>query len=299
MSDFNPENTGSNAKNLRKRFTVSARTFSLRLGRQTKIMGILNLTPDSFSGDGCMKDGVYDTGKNVALAEKLIRDGADIVDLGGQSTRPGAKVIAPNEEIKRVIPTLRRLTQKNKKPISVDTYQKIVARHALDNGASIINNIMGVYADRAFLKIIKRYGAVIVLMHIRGTPQTMQKNIHYENLLDEIIAQLHTSIEKCLEIGIKSDKIIIDPGIGFGKTAEHNLQIIRGLTDFRILDKPILIGTSRKSFIGKILKKEASERLIGTVASVSAAILNGAHIVRVHDVRAIKDVVRVTDAILK
>jgi len=283
---------------LRKRFTVSARGFNLSLGRQTKIMGILNLTPDSFSGDGCFKDGIYDTERNISLARQMVREGADIIDVGGQSTRPGAISVGTKEEIKRIIPTIKRLTRRIKTPVSVDTYQKIVARHALDNGASIINNIMGVSADRAFLKIVKRYDAAIVLMHIRGTPKTMQKNIRYKNLIHEIIDALGRTIENCLEIGIKSDKIIIDPGIGFGKTVEHNLQIIHRLQDFRILDKPILIGPSRKSFIGHVLKKDVPQRLAGTLASVCVGIMNGAHIVRVHDVGAAKDAVKVTDAIV-
>lgn len=261
-------------------------------------MGILNLTPDSFSDDGCFKTGVYDIGQNISLAEKMVHDGADIIDVGGQSTRPGAIPLGTKEEIQRVIPTLKRLTKKIRKPVSVDTYRKIVARHALDNGASIINNIMAVSAEKKFLKIVQRYDAAIVLMHIRGTPKTMQKNIRYKNLINEIITALRRTIENCLEIGIKSDKIIIDPGIGFGKTVEHNLEIIRRLYDFRILDKPILIGTSRKSFIGQVLKKDVAQRLAGTLASVCVAVANGAHIVRVHDVGAVKDAVRLTDAII-
>ena len=288
------------AQSHRKIFVLEARNFHLTLGRQTKIMGILNITPDSFSGDGILSypHHKYNPEKCVLLAQKLVSDGADIIDIGGESTRPGSRRITAKEEIKRVIPNLRILAKKIKIPISIDTYKETVAQCALDNGASIINNIMGVKITSKFLKIIKKYNAAIVLMHIRGTPQTMQKNVRYQNLIGDIIEELQKAIEKCLEIGIKSDKIIIDPGIGFGKTVEDNLKIIRRLEDFRILNRPILIGTSRKSFIGKILNRDITKRVMGTAATVCASILNGAHIVRVHDVKEIKDVVKMTDALL-
>ena len=284
----------------RKIFVVEARNFRLTLGRQTKIMGILNITPDSFSGVGILlhPHHKYDPEKCVLFVQKIISDGADIIDIGGESTRPGSHRITAKEEIKRVISTLCILAKKIKIPISIDTYKETVAQCALDNGASIINNIMGVKITSKFLKMIKKYNAAIVLMHIRGTPQTMQKNIRYQSLIDDIIKELQKAIEKCLEIGIKSDKIIIDPGIGFGKTVEDNFKIIRRLGDFRILNRPILIGTSRKSFIGKILNRDITKRVMGTAATVCASILNGAHIVRVHDVKEIKDVVKMTDALL-
>jgi dihydropteroate synthase len=183
-------------------------------------------------------------------------------------------------------------------PISVDTYKEQVAKCALDAGASIINNIMGVKVKKSFLRIVRRYNAAIILMHIRGIPKTMQKNIRYKDLISEILLELKNSIEKCLEIGIKSDKIIIDPGIGFGKTPEHNIQILQRLSEFKILNQPLLIGTSRKSFIGNILKKDVSQRLMGTAASVSVGILKGAHIVRVHDVKEMRQIVTMTDTIL-
>lgn len=283
----------------RKKFLLKARSFSLALGDETKIMGVMNLTPDSFSGDGLLKSGKFDPRKSLAVATELIQGGADIIDIGGESTRPGALTVDEKEEIQRVIPTVDLLTQKIQIPISVDTYKENVAKHALDAGASIINNIMGIKATTKFLKMVRNYNAAIVLMHIRGTPRTMQRKIHYTNLMGEIISHLRKSIEKCLEIGIKSDKIIIDPGVGFGKTVEHNLEILARLGDFRILNQPILIGPSRKSFIGKILGKEPSQRLSGTIAAVCAGILNGAHIIRVHDIREVKDAVTLIDAIQK
>lgn len=255
------------------------------------------MTPDSFSGDGCWRDGSK-AARGFELAKKLIEDGADILDIGGESSRPGSKRISAREELKRVIPVIKKIARTYSIPISIDTYKPSVAQGALEAGAVIVNNIKGIDPDKSLLKIIKRYNAGIVLMHMKGTPRTMQKNIKYTNLMREITDSLRESIEICLEIGINSDKIIIDPGIGFGKTAEHNLEIINRLNDLRALKRPILIGPSRKSFIGKVLKDEAEDRLIGTAAAVCAGILNGARIVRVHDVKAIKQAVLMTDAIL-
>ena len=293
---MNPRNSLNSS--LRSWHTLQAGDFRISLGRQTKIIGIINLTPDSFSQDGLLAGKNYTLENTVAMARQFIRDGADILDVGGESTRPGSTRISEKEEIKRIVPAIRVLVKKIKMPISVDTYKPSVAKAALDCGVSIINNIMGTKPDTKLLKIVKEYKAAIVLMHIRGTPQTMQKNIHYRDLIGEIMEELRESMEKCLEIGIKSDRIILDPGIGFGKTVGQNLEIINRLKDFKSLDKPLLIGTSRKSFIGKLINKDVADRLLGTAASVVAAILNGAHIVRVHDVREIKDAVKITDAIL-
>lgn len=262
-------------------------------------MGILNTTPDSFS-----LDGVYSSNprtliaKALKLANAMIEEGADILDIGGESTRPGSKPVPLKEEIKRTIPIIKILAQKTSLPISIDTYKPEVALRALDAGASIINNIMGTRADKKLLQTAKNYNAAIVLMHIKGTPKTMQNNIRYTNLIAEILNSIKKAIENCLEIGIKSDRIIIDPGIGFGKTVEHNLKILNHLSDFRKLNKPILVGTSRKSFIGKILGSAVDQRVTGTMAAVSAAILNGAHIVRVHDVKEAKQTAHMIDAIV-
>jgi len=283
---------------MRKKYRITCGPHTLELGHQTRIMGIINITPDSFSHDGCYKSNKNFSSKAVILAKGKIREGADIIDVGGESTRPGAKKIPVKEEIERVIPTIRILAKSNKVPLSVDTYKSSVAQHALDAGAAMINNIKGIRAEKSLLKMVRNYKASIVLMHLRGTPRTMQRKISYSKLIDEIILSLRKSIENCLEIGIKSDKIIIDPGIGFGKTPEDNLEIINRLKKFSVLNKPLLLGTSRKSFIGKILDKEVHSRLIGTVATVCASILNGANIIRVHDVKEVKEAVTVTDAIL-
>jgi dihydropteroate synthase len=261
-------------------------------------MGIVNTTPDSFSRDGCLSERRKGTEAAVQLARKHIREGADLIDIGGESTRPGAARVSIKEEMARVLPAITLLAKKTKVPISIDTYKPAIAKAALDAGACMVNNIMGINPDVRLLKMVKNYDAAIVLMHIRGTPETMQKNIRYKHLIPEIITSLRKSIEKCLEIGIKSDKIIIDPGIGFGKTVEHNLEILNRLGDFRTLKRPLLVGTSRKSFIGKVLKNQVHQRLMGTAATVCASIVKGAHIVRVHDVKAIKETVLMTDAII-
>ena len=261
-------------------------------------MGILNVTPDSFSQDGLWPLIKKNPKKIVALAQRLVNDGADMLDIGGESSRPGSKPISVDEELKRVIPVVKALVKNIKAPISVDTYKPVVAQAALDGGATIINNIMGTHPNKELLKMIKNYQATIILMHIRGTPATMQQHIIYKNLIREIILDLQKSIEICLEIGIKSDRIIIDPGIGFAKTAEQNLKILNHLSELKKLKQPILVGPSRKSFIGKILNKEVHERLIGTIASVCISIIQGAHIVRVHDVAAVKEAVIITEAIL-
>jgi len=258
-------------------------------------MGIINLTPDSFSRDGLLKQK-----KNTVMrrALQMVRDGADILDVGGESTRPGARRVSAKSERERVIPIIETLCKQVKVPVSVDTYKPEVAQAALDAGASIVNNIMGSRPERALLKMVKDYKAAIVLMHIKGTPRTMQQRVVYRDVTAEITAQLRKSIEICLECGIKSDRIIIDPGIGFGKSVEHNLEILRRLEKFRSLDQPILIGTSRKSFIGNVLGRDVSQRLMGSAASVCYAITKGAHIVRVHDVEEMADVARLSDAMI-
>ncbi|MCB9757700.1 MAG: dihydropteroate synthase [Candidatus Omnitrophica bacterium] len=259
-------------------------------------MGIVNVTPDSFSGDGLLKNKKFsDTA--LRLAVQHIRDGADIIDIGGESSRPGAQRTSATEEIQRIVPVIKKLTKVAKTPISVDTYKGLTACHALDAGASIINNIQGLNAPKSLLKMVANYKAGIIIMHMRGTAATMQKNTNYKNLLAEIITPLRTAIENCLDIGIKSSNIIIDPGIGFAKTAEQNLTILNHLQRFQVLKHPLLIGTSRKSFIGKILHDDTCDRLAGTISSCILAVLHGAHILRVHDVRALKQAVRVVDAI--
>lgn len=283
---------------IRKTFILNARGRRLVLGEQTKVMGVVNLTPDSFSRDGRISRQRNDPASHVAYALRMQREGADIIDIGGESTRPGASVVSAAEEVKRVIPTIGLLRKRSKVFISVDTYKSEVAQYALDAGADIVNNIMGTRMTKSFLTMVRNYGTALVLMHMRGTPQSMQKKTKYKNLITNIIGELRNSLEKCLEIGIKSDKIIIDPGIGFAKTATQNFEILKRLSEFQKLRCPILVGTSRKSFIGKVLDADVSERAWGTAATITASVLNGSHIVRVHDVKEAKQVVMVADAIL-
>lgn len=280
-------------------FSLKAGRFNLRLGRRTLIMGIVNVTPDSFSGDGILREKNVIAGA-IPFVKKMMRDGADILDIGGESTRPGAKAISYKEEIKRVVPLIKFLSKRIKIPISVDTYKPEVARAALEAGAVIINDIMGLKAKDPLIKVLKNFRDVpIVVMHIKGKPRTMQKNPVYEDLMEEVLENLQRSIDAGLQAGISIERFIVDPGIGFGKTVEHNLEIIRRLSELKSLGRPILVGPSRKSFIGKILHSpEESQRIFGTAASVACAIANGANIVRVHDVKEIKQVVRLADSIL-
>ncbi|MBI4844807.1 MAG: dihydropteroate synthase [Nitrospirae bacterium] len=257
-------------------------------------MGILNVTPDSFSDGGLF----FKKEDAVEQALKMEEDGADIIDIGGESTRPGSEKVSAKEEIKRVIPVINAVAKKIKIPISIDTYKSDVARAALDAGASIVNDISGLRFDKKMAGLVARHRIPVVVMHIKGTPESMQKSPFYEALIPEIIDYLTESIQIARGAGISDDKIIIDPGIGFGKTAEHNLEIIRRLNEFRGFQKPILIGPSRKSFIGSILGGlPPSERIEGTASAVAIAIFNGADIIRVHDVKEMRRVAAVADAV--
>lgn len=290
------------SNHLRKTYSWRARAHTLHLGSRTLLMGIVNMTPDSFSHDGRLQAKKNTCDSACRYAMKLIRDGADLLDIGGESTRPGAARVTAEEEQRRIIPLIRKLVQTTSIPVSADTNKTSVAKAALDAGASIINTIKGANPSQSLLRMIARYEAGIVLMHIAGgTPRTMQKRYAYKNdIITDIISSLKDSIEKCLENGIKSDRIILDPGIGFGKHAEHNLRIINQLHRFQTLKRPVLIGTSRKSFIGCVLKQEdPAQRIFGTAATVAASILNGAHVVRVHDVKQMKDVILMTDAVIR
>lgn len=274
-------------------FVIQSKQLNLKLGRRTYLLGILNLTPDSFYDGGrysCIE-------KAIERAEEMVSEGADLIDLGGESTRPGAKLVPVKEEIQRVIPVLKRLRKKIKKPISIDTYKSEVAEVALDSGANIINDITALRADKKMAQVIARSGAPVILMHMQGWPQTMQKKPVYKSVVGEIISFLKERIKKAVESGINFDKIIVDPGIGFGKTVEHNLEIFKRLKEFKILGRPILVGPSRKSVIGKILNLPLEERLEGTAALVAYSILNGAQIIRVHDVKEMIRVARMVEAI--
>ncbi len=284
---------------LPKILKLSTRDRCFELGRRTMVMGVLNLTPDSFSRDGRLSSAKNDPVKNCDYALRMVEQGADIVDIGGESTRPDARPVMESEELKRIMPTLLRLRKKSKVVISIDTTKTEVARRALDAGADMVNNVKGTRATDRFLEIVARYEAAYVVMHSRGTPKTMQSMTTYKDLTGEIIAELKLSLEKCLDRGIKSDKIIVDPGVGFAKTAQQNFLLLKQLKKFQCLKRPILVGTSRKSFIGKLFKADASHRMWATAATVAAAICHGAHIIRVHDVKEMKQVALVTDAILQ
>lgn len=257
-------------------------------------MGVVNVTPDSFSDGGLY----FQKDSAIKHALKLIDDGADIIDIGGESTRPWSLPVDAEEEIRRTIPVIEELAKKTKIPISIDTYKAEVAKRALDAGASIVNDISALRFDPEMASVIAEYGAPVILMHIKGTPQNMQVSPFYDALIPEIKDYLKESILLCRKAGISEDKIIIDPGIGFGKTVEHNLEILANLREFSFLGKPIAIGVSRKSFIGKLLGDvPPSERLEGTASAVAIAVFNGANIVRVHDVWEMSRVVKIADAL--
>jgi len=267
---------------------------TLRFGQRTYIMGILNVTPDSFS-DGGKFHKLEDA---LSQAHRLIAAGADIIDIGGESTRPGAKNVPVHEELKRVIPVISAL-RKKKILISIDTRKAAVAEAALSAGAHIINDISALRHDPRMAKVAAKYKVPVILMHMLKNPKTMQKNPVYKDLIFDIMTYFQESLEIAGRAGIKENRLIIDPGFGFGKTVEHNLEILKRLKEFKVLGRPILIGTSRKSTIGKILSLPPSERLMGTAATVAIAISNGVDIIRVHDVAAMKKAAKMTDAIVR
>lgn len=256
-------------------------------------MGILNVTPDSFSDGGKF----FDPDLALAHALELCRQGADIIDVGGESTRPGAEPVPVDEEIRRVVPVVQRLAKMVEVPISIDTYKAAVAERALEAGAAMVNDITALRADRQMAEVVRRFGAGLVLMHMQGEPRTMQRNPTYGDVVEEIIAFLQERVAACEQAGIPRSCLVVDPGIGFGKTVQHNFEIIRRLKEFARLQLPLLVGPSRKSFVGAVTGLPPDQRLEGTAAAVAACVLGGAHIVRVHDVQAIRRVVAVADAI--
>ncbi len=284
---------------IRRLFILKARHKYLELGLSTRIMGVLNVTPDSFSHDGLLRsDEDVDERKALRIARRMIKEGADIIDVGGESSRPGSKSISVKEEIRRIVPVIDILARKTDAIISVDTYKHEVARVAFAAGAHMLNLIKGVPASDNLIRLCGQYGAAVILMHMRGDPRNMQSRVIYNDVLAEVIAGLKRSVEKCYRFGLNACNIVVDPGIGFAKTCEQNLFLLNKLSNFRRIGCPILVGTSRKSFIGKILELDVDERLLGTAASVVCAVHNGAHIVRVHDVQKIKQVVMMADAII-
>ena len=280
---------------LSEKIASGLKNYQFPTSAKTQIMAVVNLTPDSFSGDGLLAKGAS-IQQAIDYAQELVAQGANIIDIGGESSRPGAKPVSKKEEIKRTIPVIKKLSKRIKVPISVDTYKPEVARQALDSGASIVNDITGLRNPR-MIEVIAKSKARVIIMHMKGTPRNMQKNPQYESLMDEIIEYLAAAIKRAQDSGIDKKRIIVDPGIGFGKTVEHNLEILRNLKELKILSCPILVGPSRKSFIGKILELPPQERLSGTLASLVVAVMNGANIVRVHDVKFAAQALRITDAI--
>jgi dihydropteroate synthase len=267
--------------------------YCLDFGRKTFVMGIVNVTPDSFSDGGIY----FDRDAAVTRGLRMVEEGADLIDVGGESTRPGSLAVDAEEETRRVDPVIEGLAKRTEVPVSIDTYKADVARRALDAGASMVNDISGLRFDSGMADIVARHNVPVIIMHIRGTPRNMQVNPVYDALIPEIMDYLGAGIRLAIDSGIRKEKIIIDPGIGFGKTCAHNLEILRGLHEFTSIGNPILIGPSRKAFIGKILGDvPASGRLEGTAAAVAVAIMNGANIVRVHDVKEMVKVARVADA---
>ncbi|MBC2695988.1 MAG: dihydropteroate synthase [Desulfobacteraceae bacterium] len=264
-------------------------------------MGILNVTPDSFSDGGLF----FSCDAAVAHGEKLAEAGADIIDIGGESTRPFSESVSIEEEGRRVLPVIEKLAKRVSIPISIDTTKASIAREAIESGASIINDISAMYSDPDMMGIAAKYGVPVVIMHMKGAPKTMQVSPHYDHLIEEIKEFLEKAIYRAEKNGIARSKIIIDPGIGFGKTVEHNLLIIKYLYKFKTLNNPILIGPSRKSFIRNILEGshdgdamlEMPELETGTQAVIAAAVLNGAHIVRVHDVAKARSTLELIDSI--
>ncbi len=270
-----------------------AKGLEIRCDRRPLLMGIVNVTPDSF----------YDGGQYakpeqaVAHALKLVEQGADILDIGAESTRPGARPVSEQDELARVIPVVAELARRVTVPISVDTTKSTVARQALDAGASIINDVSALRFDGEMATVIARSGAGVVLMHMQGTPQTMQKSPHYENVVEEVGRFLDERMQAAQQAGIARTNIVLDPGLGFGKLLVHNLDLLNHLSSFDMLNRPLLIGLSRKAFIGQIVDRPVEQREWGTAGAIALAVERGAQILRVHDVAMMADVVKVAAAV--
>lgn len=274
--------------------SVQAGDYLLQFNRRTLVMGILNVTPDSFSDGGKYIN--RDDAINHGI--KLAAEGSDIVDIGGESTRPGAEPLSLEDELNRVIPVIKELAKEVQIPISIDTYKSEVAREALDAGASIINDISGLKSDDKMAGIAAEYDVPVVVMHIKGTPRDMQINPHYENMISEVRNSLAESVNIALNAGVDKNKIIVDPGIGFGKDLMDNFSLIKNLDYFKSLGHFILIGPSRKSFLWKTLDVSPDETIEATAAAVTACIMAGADIVRIHDVKEVMNAVKVADLIV-
>jgi len=283
----------------RKQFRLRLPSRKLLLGERTLIMGVLNVTPDSFSDGGAFMD----SQAAVARALELEREGADILDIGGESTRPSAVPVSAEEELSRLLPLFRALEGKLRIPISVDTQKAAVAEAALAAGAEIVNDISALRSDVRLAEVARRARAPIILMHMRGTPRTMQRGPFARDVIRDVLAGLREAVARARRAGLAKTQLLLDPGIGFGKSHEQNFEILARLQELARLGCPLVIGTSRKGFLGHAMARPgespvpSSERLLGTAATVTASILGGAHIVRVHDVAEIARVARVADAI--
>jgi len=280
--------------NYQKRdFRLNFKGHTVQLGKKMLIMGVLNVTPDSFY-DGRR----YSNSKQaVERALQMVEEGADIIDIGGESSRPGSNPVEEREELERVIPVIKKLASRINAPISIDTYKAGVAKRAINVGASMVNDISALRMDEKMANIVRSSGVPVCLMHMQGTPRNMQKNPRYRDVVSEIFTFLRERIEFCEQAGIDMERTIVDPGIGFGKTVLHNLEILKNLDQFKSLGRPIMIGVSRKSFIGKVLRLEPEERLEGSLASAIWCMMKGASILRVHDVRETKRAVTMVEAI--
>jgi dihydropteroate synthase len=280
---------------MRRTYTIALKDGrTIEVGERTIVVGVLNVTPDSFSDGGLS----FELARAVDHALEMESEGADIVEIGGESTRPGASPLSIDEELSRVLPVLKSLAGRLQAAIAIDTYKSAVAEAAISEGASIINDVSALRFDPAIADVAARQQAGLALMHMRGTPATMQKIEASHDIFAEIESDLGAALQLAESRGVKRNQIVIDPGIGFGKTLEQNLAIINHLKRFGSFDLPLMIGTSRKSFIGRLTGRREQERVFGTAASVAAAIIRGAHIVRVHDVKEMIEVARVTDALL-
>jgi dihydropteroate synthase len=271
-----------------------ARQFEFIFPRPALVMGIVNVTPDSFSDGG----NFFDSGKAVAHALELVVQGAEILDIGGESTRPGAAPVSEAEELRRVIPVIKKLAAKVKIPLSIDTMKPAVARAALAAGASIVNDVAANREAVAMWKIVAEFRAGYICMHAQGSPQTMQKNPAYKDVVREVGGFFRERLEKLNAAGVSSNRVVFDPGIGFGKTLEHNLQLLAKLRRFTKLKRPLLLGVSRKSFIEKLLGGTLNERLPASLACATLAVADGVQIIRAHDVTETVQAVRLAEALL-
>lgn len=276
-----------------KHWILSTSRGIMDMARRTAVMGIVNVTPDSFSDGGRYLDSRNAISRGVDLAAQ----GADIIDVGGESTRPGARTVSAREERERVLPVIRGLRREISLPISVDTYKAEVAKAALDEGADMVNDISALRFDAGMVSLVAGAKVPVVLMHMQGTPRTMQERPHYKDVIEEVKEFLRSRLRFALEAGVALENIVIDPGIGFGKGLEHNLALLRGLPALASLGRPILVGPSRKTFVGQLLALGPEERLEGSLAAAVAAVLGGANMVRTHDVKETRRAVRIADAL--